>query len=239
MEKDFYEQERMREQGLAGESLGRFTAKTFVMMFLGLLVTFGVATVWYLTDMTWYAYRTIPYFSIIMLVAELAVVIGMSHMIHKISVGTAAAFFFIYAALSGVTFSTYLYIYELGSFLLIFAATALYFGGMAVFGYFTNIDLSRIRTVLVGGLIFLIVANVLMLFIPGLAVMDQVVCSIGVVVFLAFTAYDTQKLKAMYQYYSADGAMLKRASIIAALQLYLDFINLFLYLLRLFGRRKN
>lgn len=245
MEDDFYRQERELEQqgldlqGVRTVSLGRYTARTFLRMALGLLITFVVSVFWYYSDMTWHAYHAIPYFQIIVLVAELAVVIGMSAMLQKISPAAAMACFLVYSVLTGITFSTYFYIYDAASLTLIFGATALYFGGMAVFGYLTNIDLSRIRSVLLGGLIFLIIANVAMLFIPGLAVADRVICTVGVVIFLAYTAYDTQKIRTFYQAFSGDEVMLKKASIISALQLYLDFINLFLYLLRLFGKRRN
>ncbi len=239
MENNFYQQEKLLEEGLTGESVGRYTAKTFLLMCLGLLVTFAVAVVWYASDITYYAYYTIPYFQLIMLIAELAVVIGMTAALHKISVGTARIFFFLYAALTGATFSTFFYIYEVGSLVLVFAATALYFGGMAVFGFFTGIDLSKLRSILVGGLIFLIIANVAMIFIPGLGAMEQIVCTIGVVIFLGYTAYDTKKIQAFYHAYSGDAVMLKKASIFSALQLYLDFVNLFLYLLRLFGKKRN
>lgn len=186
MENNFYEQERRMEQGVAGESVGRYTAKTFLIMCLGLLVTFATAV------------------------------------------------------LTGLTFSVYFIIFDVQSLTLAFAATALYFGGMAVFGYVTNMDLSRIRPILVGGLIFLIIMNLLMLFIPGLEAADRVLCTIGVVIFLAYTAYDTQKIRTFYGAYQGDETMLKKASIYSALALYLDFINLFLYLLRLFGKnRKN
>jgi len=202
MEENFYAQEKMQEQGVTGESIGRYTAKTFLTMFLGLLVTFGVA---------FFGYAT----------------------------GTATVFFFLYSILNGIVFSAYFLIFEIPSLILVFAATSLYFGGMAVFGYVTHIDLSRIRTVLLGGLIFLIVMNLLMMFIPGLQVMDQVICTVGLILFLAYTAYDTQKIKAFYQAYSGDPVMLKKASIYSALQLYLDFVNMFLYVLRIFGKRKN
>ena len=138
-----------------------------------------------------------------------------------------------------MTFTFYFLLFDLASLILVFAATALYFGGMAVFGAVTKIDLSRIRTILIGGLIFLIIFNVLMMFIPGLAVADRVMCTVGVVTFLAFTAYDTQKIKTFYTAFQGDEAMLKKASVISALELYLDFINLFLYLLRIFGKKKN
>lgn len=255
MENNFYQQELRQEQEARGEqgleqgqsytglSLGRYTARTFLMMFLGLLVTFLTAIFFSMTRMgvtvLVYGLTLIPYFHIVLLVAQLVVVIAMSAMLHKMSPTAATVCFFIYAILTGMTFTFYFLIFDLVSLILVFAATALYFGGMAVFGAVTKIDLSRIRTILVGGLIFLILFNVLMLFIPGLAVADRVMCTVGVVIFLAFTAYDTQKIKTFYNAFQGDEAMLKKASVISALELYLDFINLFLYLLRIFGKKKN
>mgnify|MGYP004506583595 CR=1 FL=1 len=239
MEDNFYMREYKQEQGLAGESIGRYTAKTFLLMFAGLLVTFAVAFLGYYTWLVPYAFFTIPGFHLIVLVAELAVAVGMTALIHKISVGTALVFFFLYSALTGITFATYFYIFDFPSLILVFGATALYFGGMAVFGFFTNIDLSRMRTLLLSGLIFLIIANVLMMFLPGLQAADRVVCTIGVVIFLGYTAYDTQRIKNCYSTFQNNQEMLKKASVFSALQLYLDFINMFLYLLRIFGKRKN
>lgn len=240
MDKNFYEQERRQELGVTRteETVGRYTARTFFIMFLGLLVTFLVAFGGYATGAI-YTLFSIPGIQLGLLVAELAVVIGMTAFLHRISTATATVFFFLYAVLNGVVFSAYFLIFQLPSLILVFAATALYFGGMAVFGYFTNIDLSRLRTVLFGGLIFLIIANLLMLLIPGLAVMDRVACTIGLIIFLGFTAYDTQKIKALYNYYSRDEIVLRKASIYSALQLYLDFVNMFLYVLRIFGKRRN
>ena len=212
-------------------------------MFLGLLVTFGVAL--FLTNTYYglyavaYALYYVPYIHLILLVAELAVVVGMTACLHKISTATATVFFFLYSLLTGITFSVIFLCYDLASLILIFGATALYFGGMAVFGFVTNIDLSRMRNILLGGLIFLIVMNVAMMFIPALEVADQVVCTVGVIIFLGYTAYDTQMIRSFYGAYQGDEAMLKKASIFSALQLYLDFVNMFLYLLRLLGKKKN
>ena len=100
-------------------------------------------------------------------------------------------------------------------------------------------NLLGLRPILTGGLIFLIVGNLLMWFIPGLQAADQVMCSIGVIIFLAYTAYDTQKLQHLYESFAGDEVMLKKVSVFMALELYLDFVNLFLYLLRLFGKKKN
>ena len=109
---------------------------------------------------------------------------------------------------------------------------------MALYGYRTQTDLTRLKPILLGGLIFLIVCGLLSLFIP-LGVMDRIICLIGVAIFLGFTAYDTQKIRAFYEAYQGDQAMLERASIYSALELYLDFINLFLYLLRFLGKSKK
>jgi len=102
-------------------------------------------------------------------------------------------------------------------------------------GRFTRTDLSRLRPLLVGGLIFLVIAGLLSMFI-NFSAMERTICMVGIVVFLCFTAYDVQKIKANYEYFYGNEAILQKASIFSALQLYLDFINLFLYLLRFLGR---
>ncbi len=223
------------------ESLSHYTAKTFGTMFLGLLVTFVVA--WLLAypgqDVLVNTLINAPWVQLVVLVAQLVVVLAMSAMIKKLSPAAAAACFLVYSVLTGLTFSLFFVAYEVPTLALVFGFTALYFGGMAIFGYLTRIDLSRLRTVLVGGLIAIIIFNLLMLFIPGLQVADRIMCTLGVILFLAFTAYDTQKIKAYYYGFQGDDAMLKKASIISALELYLDFINLFLYLLRIFGKGKD
>ena len=207
-------------ENYAVESIGAYTVKTFAWMFLGLLATFGVALFGYATGTILYLFA-IPYFHLVLLVAELAVVIFLSARIHKLSIPAARTLFFAYAVL-----------------ILVFAMTAVYFGGMALYGYLTKTDLSRLRPVLIGGLLFLIVFGLLSLFIP-MAGVERVVCLAGVAIFLGFTAYDTQKIQTYYRAYQSDAAMLERASIISALQLYLDFINLFLYLLRFLGKSRK
>ena len=123
--------------------------------------------------------------------------------------------------------------------ILCFLLTSVYFGALAAYGFFTKRDLSGLRTILISGALFLLVFWVLSLFIPGVMMFERIICMIGIAVFLGFTAYDTQKIRAFYNYYSASPDMLAKASIFSALQLYLDFINLFLYLLRFLGSRKN
>lgn len=221
-----------------GDTLSQYTAKTFLWMMLGLLVTFGVAVLGYATDLTWVLYRDIPGLHLILLVATLILSVTMVHRIERMAVSTAVILFVTFSALFGITLSLYMYVFRMTSFILIFLLTALYFGALAAYGYLTKADLSRLGPILFSGLIFLVIFGLLSMFIPGLAAMDRAVCLIGIVVFLGYTAYDTQRIQAFYSYYSGYPDMLEKASIFSALQLYLDFINLFLYLLRFMGRRK-
>ena len=222
-----------------GETLGQYTAKTFLWMVLGLLVTFGVAVGCWLTDATLYALYYIPYVHLIVLIATVVISFTMVRRLEKMAVGTAITLFVVFSALFGFTLSIYLYAYELTSLTLCFLLTAVYFGALAAYGFLTKRDLSSLRTILFSGLIFLIVFSLLSMFIPGLAMFDRVICLVGIAVFLGYTAYDTQKIKANYEYFYGDEAMLQKASIYSALQLYLDFINLFLYLLRYMGKKNN
>lgn len=219
----------------ARETLGSYTARTFFWMFLGLLVTFGVAWWGAWTGLVWRVVYSVPGIQLALLIAELVVVVVLSARVHAIQVTTARVLFFVYAILTGVTFSVLFIAYDLGSLILVFGMTSLYFGGMALYGYFTKTDLTRLRPILVGGLLVLIVFGLISMFLP-LGQLDRIMCLAGVAIFLAFTAYDTQKIRAYYNAYTGNNEMLEKASIISALQLYLDFVNLFLYLLRLLGK---
>lgn len=218
------------------ESLDRYTAKTFGWMFLGLMVTFLVAVTGYMTGLVWYVFA-VPQLIFILSIAELAVVLFLSVRITKMSVGAARTLFLVYSVLNGVVFSAYFLMYDLASMVFIFGATSLFFGVMAAIGYVAKVDLSRLRNFLLGGLVFLVVFWVASMFI-NLARFEIIACSVGIFIFLIFTAYDTQKIRSYHQAYCHDGQMAAKASIFAALQLYLDFINLFIYLLRAIGRRK-
>lgn len=222
-----------------GDTLGQYTAKTFLWMVLGLLVTFGVAVGGWVTGIASHIIIMYPIVPLLALVATLIISFTMVHRLEKMAVGTAITLFVVFSALFGFTMSIYFYRYSLEILAFSFLLTAVYFGALAAYGYLTKRDLSGIRPILFSGLIFLIVFGLLSLFIPALDMFDRVVCLIGIATFLGYTAYDTQKIKAFYSYYSASPDMLAKASIFSALQLYLDFINLFLYLLRFLGNRKN
>lgn len=222
-----------------GETLGRYTTQAFLWMALGLLVTFGISIIGYITLLPIYILLVHEYAIFVITGLELVVVLVLSAKLHSLPVWAARTLFLVYAVLNGVVFSTYFFLFDVLSLTLAFGAAALYFGVMAAVGYFAKVDFSRIRNLLLGGLIFLIVFSLLSMFIPALSVFDKVACLIGIVIFMLYTAYDTQKIKAFYYGYQGDDAMLAKASIFSALQLYLDFINLFLYILRFLGKRKN
>ena len=225
--------------GSQGGTLGQYTAKTFLWMVLGLLVTFSVAIGCWATNAVLYALYYIPYIHLIVLVATLVLAFTMGARIQKMAVGTAIAMFVAFSALFGFTLSIYLLVYDLTVLAFCFLLTAVYFGALAAYGFFTKRDLSNIRTILLSSTIFLIIFGLLSMLIPGLNMFDRVICLVGIATFLGWTAYDTQKIRAFYSYYSTSPDMLAKASIFSALQLYLDFINLFLYLLRFLGNRRR
>lgn len=221
----------------AGLTLNQYIARTFAWMFVGLMITFALAAALAYTGGV-FALFSVPGIQYILLIAEVAVVLILSTGVQKRSVGVTRMLFALYSAINGLVFSFYFVVFGVGNLIAIFALTALFFGAFAIYGRFTRADLSRLRPLLVGGLIFLLIAGLLSLFINFTA-WERVICMVGIVVFLCFTAYDTQKIKANYEYFYGDEEVLQRASIFSALQLYLDFINLFLYLLRFLGRNNR
>lgn len=221
-------------EGYRQETLGQYVAKTYLWMFAGLLVTFGIAVFGYATGAILYVFQ-IPYGLYVLTGLELLTVIWMSARIRKISVGAARGLFLFYAALNGVVFSAYFLIFGALSLILIFGMTSLFFGIMAAVSYFGKVDVSGIRPLLVGGLVILIAFGILSFFI-NLEALEVGMCYLGIIVFLGFTAYDTGKIRDNYAYFAGNQEILEKASIFSALNLYLDFINLFLYLLRLFNR---
>ena len=220
-----------------GLTLNQYITRTFGWMFVGLMVTFVLAAVLAYTGAVFYLF-SIPGMEFILLIAEVAVVLVMSTGIQKRSVGATRALFALYSVINGLVFTVYFVLFDVANLVAVFGLTALFFGAFALYGRFAKTDLSRLRPLLVGGLIFLVVAGLLSLFI-NFSAAERLICMVGIVVFLCFTAYDVQKIKANYKYFCGDEEILQKASIFSALQLYLDFVNLFLYLLRFLGRNNR
>jgi FtsH-binding integral membrane protein len=169
----------------------------------------------------------------VVIFAPLVAILAVSFSMEKMSKSTLQIFLHGFAALMGLSFATIFVVYNMGSIVSAFMSAAILFGVMSFYGYFTKKNLDSIGQFLFVGLIAIIIASIVNVFI-GSTVMQMVISAIAVIVFLGLTAYDTQKIREMVSY-DNDG----KAEVMGALTLYLDFINLFLSLLQLFGGRKE
>lgn len=174
----------------------------------------------------------------VLVIAELGLVIGLSAAINKLSLTTATLMFVLYSLINGATMSFIFLAYTASSVTNVFLITAGTFAAMAAFGYFTKVDLTSMGKILMMALIGIIIATIVNIFTKseGLTVILNYV---GVLVFVGLTAYDSQKIKQMLQMAPDASEGSQKIALLGALSLYLDFINLFLYLLRLFGSRRD
>lgn len=173
----------------------------------------------------------------IVMLAPLGLVLWMSIGFHKLSASTLVLIFVAYSVLMGMSLSFIFLIYTLPSIAKTFVIAAAMFGFMGVLGYTTKTDLTKFGSIMMMGLVGIIIASVVNMFTRS-AAMEYVISFIGVLVFTGLTAYDVQKLKRIGSSISMDSEAARKATIMGALTLYLDFINLFLFLLRFFGNKK-
>jgi FtsH-binding integral membrane protein len=178
---------------------------------------------------TWLAYAVI--------FAPLALVFFLSFRVQTMSVGAAQTMFWVYAGLVGVSLATIFLVYTHTSIARVFFVTAAAFGGLSLYGYTTKRDLSPVGSFLIMGLIGVIIASIVNIWLASSA-LQFAVSVIGVLVFAGLTAYDTQRIKEMY-FEGDDQLTAGRKAVMGALSLYLDFINLFMMLLQLFGARRD
>ena len=171
-----------------------------------------------------------------LIIVELGIVIALSAKIDSFNVSTSRFLFFVYSALNGLTMAAIFIIYTYESIATTFFITATTFGIMSIYGYVTKADLSKLGSILIMALIGLILATIVNIFLKSEAFM-WVLTYAGILIFVGLTAYDTQKLKKIANSIENENTLAK-ISVIGALTLYLDFINLFLYLLRIFGKRR-
>jgi len=221
---------------LAGEiDLQAILRQVYTWMVLGMLITAGVAYVTVSTSLINLAAN--PIILIVAIIAEFGLVLVISRGLNRLSAGTATLLFMLYAALNGFTLSMVLLDFTFGSVFLAFASTAALFGVMSVIGYTTKVDLSKMGTYLMMGVIGLVIAMVINMFV-GSSLLDTIISLAGVLIFTALTAYDTQRIGRMAAQMSMNGDAALKFGIFGALKLYLDFINMFLFVLRLTGRRR-
>ena len=211
--------------------------KVYVWMTLALAITgftaYGVATSPGILQMiygnSWMMWGLI--------IAEFALVIGVSAAINRISLTMATLMFILYSVINGALLSSIFLIYTASSIATVFFITAGTFGAMALFGYTTKTDLSSMGKILFMALIGLVIATVVNLFIKSSG-FTLILSYVGVLIFVGLTAWDTQKIKQMLLQAPDAGEGTQKLALLGALTLYLDFVNLFIYLLRIFGNRK-
>ena len=172
----------------------------------------------------------------IVMLAPLGIVFYMSFGIKKMSAAKAQTVFWVFAALMGLSLSWILLVYTGVSVARVFFITSATFGAMSIYGYTTKRDLTKLGSFLMMGLIGIIIASLINIFMKS-SMMYFVISILGVLIFVGLTAYDTQKIKNMYVA-SDSGELIGKKAVMGALTLYLDFINLFIMLLRLFGQRR-
>ena len=222
------------------QTLNRYVAnvmqRVFGKMSLGLLTTALTSFVVLSSDtlMSLFFGSSITFW--VLAIAELGLVFYLSARIDRMSQTQATAMFYIYSALNGLTLTPIFMIYTASSIAYTFVITAATFGAMALFGYVTKQDLSKMGSILFMALIGLIICSLVNIFLKSTA-MEWIISVAGVLIFVGLTAWDTQKIKQMVAV--SDSTMVGKVSTMGALTLYLDFINLFLYLLRFLGSSRD
>lgn len=212
--------------------------KVFVWMTLALAITgltaYGVATSPTILSLIFSS--KVTFFGLI--IAEFALVFAISGAINRLSLSTATMLFILYSVINGAILSSIFFAFSVATIGKVFFITAGTFGAMALVGYTTKTDLTSMGKLLFMALLGIIIASVVNMFVASSG-LDLILSYVGVLVFVGLTAYDTQKIKQMCQAAPDAGESAQKLALIGALSLYLDFINLFLYLLRIFGNNRD
>jgi hypothetical protein len=226
--------EQQLQSSLAFPQLMR---KVYLWMALAMVIT-GLTSYYVATTSLLPAILTNQVLMWGLIIGELALVFSLSAAINKLSLPVATLMFVLYSVLNGATLSVIFLVYTQTSIVNVFLVTALTFSVMAAYGYFTKKDLTSWGRMLFMALIGLIIASIVNIFLKSSG-MSMIVSFIGVLVFVGLTAYDTQKIKNMLLMAPDAGEGMQKLALLGALTLYLDFINLFLYLLRLLGSSRD
>lgn len=212
------------------ENNNRIFTKVYCWMFIGLLISF--ITGYYVSTKPNMVYNLGNGY-ILLAIAEIAVCIWLSAGIKKMQVQTAKILFCLYSFLTGLTFSFIFVNFLMESIIMVFGITSLIFGLMALLGHFAKIDFTKLGSILLMGLLGIIIVSIINIFI-GSETLNLGLIIIGIIIFMCYIAYDIQKVK-----YLVNELDEEKAAIICAFELYLDFINLFIKLLRLLGKSKD
>lgn len=236
---DYQLDETLRRRELAAESaFPALMRKVYVWMTLALAITgltaYGVAT----TPSILMTIVSNPAIMWGLIIAEFVLVFAVSAAINRLSLTTATLLFVLYSVINGATLSFIFLVYTTTSITSVFFITAATFATMAFVGYTTKTDLTSMGKILLMALIGIIIATIVNMFV-GSTGLQMIISYVGVLVFVGLTAYDSQKIKEMLMMAPDAGETSQKLALLGALSLYLDFINLFLYLLRIFGSRRE
>ena len=233
---NFYSDGNGQQTVVYTQSVAKVMRSVYLRMFLGLLATAFTAMFVASQESLMLAIFGNKIFFWGLIIAEFACVIGISGAINKISTAMAVLLFFVYAIINGVTLASIFRVFEISTIAQTFFITAGVFGAMSAYGYLTRADLSKFGAFLFMALIGLIITSVVnIFFMEESKTLDWVISLVGVGIFIGLTAWDTQKINMMVM--QSNGYNVGKIATLGALSLYLDFINLFLYLLRIFGSR--
>ncbi|HOZ53899.1 MAG TPA: Bax inhibitor-1/YccA family protein [Bacilli bacterium] len=216
-----------------GNSINTYFNKIFFWMFIGLLIT-GVTGYFISRDILLLSIFLKGFYFFI--IAEIIMVIAFASVVNKVKPTTAIIMFIIYALLNGITFSGIFAAYKLGSILVVLLSTSIFFILLALYGYFTKQDLTKFGIIMFIGLITVILVSIINFFL-NVSGLEIILSIIIILIFLGLTAYDIQRLKDIY--YMENNSDKTNIAIYGALELYLDFINIFIRLLSLFGRGRD
>ena len=238
-QENWYDVDSLRNKDYAmSTAFPALMRKVFVWMTLALAITgltaYGVATSPTILSLIFSS--KVTFFGLI--IAEFALVFAISGAINRLSLSTATLLFILYSVINGATLSTIFFAFSVATIGKVFFITAGTFGAMALVGYTTKTDLTSMGKLLFMALLGIIIASVVNIFVASSG-LDLILSYVGVLVFIGLTAYDTQKIKQMCQAAPDAGESSQKLALIGALSLYLDFINLFLYLLRIFGNNRD
>lgn len=213
--------------------MSKFFSKVFVCMFIGLALTFCTgALIASNPKAIETVFSTGSYWFIV--IVELVLVIFLTAKVHKMSPTTAKVSFVIYSIVSGLTFSSIFVYYKIESIMAVFLIAAAIFFILAIIGYFTKADITKVGTILLVSLIVMIILSFVNMFLLS-SKLDLGLCILGIVIFMAYICYDVNRLKAYY----SNGLITDNMVVLGALELYLDFVNLFLHLIKLFGKSRD
>lgn len=238
-QENWYDVDSLRNKDYAmSTAFPALMRKVFVWMTLALAITgltaYGVATSPTILSLIFSS--KVTFFGLI--IAEFALVFAISGAINRLSLSTATLLFILYSVINGATLSTIFFAFSVATIGKVFFITAGTFGAMALVGYTTKTNLTSMGKLLFMALLGIIIASVVNIFVASSG-LDLILSYVGVLVFVGLTAYDTQKIKQMCQAAPDAGESTQKLALIGALSLYLDFINLFLYLLRIFGNNRD